>query len=126
MSCSGTLHPLPPNTPPQSIHVNTGKRINDTPFQNPRVDEAAAAIKLNLLSDPIEKTAIGYARLAKDMEREVFGAVHPRRFLDELMPYNEKTLPSEKLSKAGGIEARSPGTGRDLTQDWEELIVRIV
>jgi hypothetical protein len=117
MSCSGSLHPLLPKTPPQTLSEDYSKRTDDTPFKNPRTVETSAAIKLNLFSDPVEKATVGYAQQAKDMECEAFGAITARRFLDELMPYNGKAMPSESLSETGGIKARG-ASEKDLTYKW--------
>jgi hypothetical protein len=115
MSCSGVLHPLPHKTPPPSESGAPAQRNNDTPFKNPRTTQAFAAHS----AAKADNADTAYTKHANDMIDETFGGVHPKYFLDELMPYNGDRPPLT----GGGIQAE--GAGQNLTQRWEQIIVRI-
>jgi hypothetical protein len=116
MPCSGALHPTFPTTPPQSESESPFQRINDTPFKNPRTTQAFAAHQ----AAKADNADIAYTKHANDMIDETFGGVHPKAFLDGLMPYNGDRPPLT----GGGIQAE--GAGKNLTQRWEAIIVSIV
>jgi hypothetical protein len=101
--------PSASQNPPPSVPGATIKCNNDSPCKNSRTTQAFATHP----TAKADNADNAYTKHANDMIDETFGGVHPKTFLDELMPYNGDHPPLT----GGGIQAE--GADQNLTQRWE-------